>query len=140
MTRRRTLGNASIPTWRRFSTVSAQLSQLIGKSDAPPQPAAESDVEIDAAKLLGSWNASRGSKASFALTLDKEKNFTWTYREGKTKQEMKGAYALTGNVLALEPDAGGVMLAEITEPKAGAFVFRIVGAPKNDPGLTFKGK
>jgi hypothetical protein len=112
----------------------------MGKSDAPSAPVAESDVEIDAAKLIGSWNATRGGKASFALTLDKEKNFTWTYREGKAKQEVKGAYALNGNVLALEPDAGGVMLAEITEPTAGTFVFRTVGAPKTDPGLTFKGK
>ena len=53
---------------------------------------------------------------------------------------VKGAYALDGNVLALEPDAGGIMLAEITEPKGGSFVFRTVGAPKSDPGLTFKAK
>jgi hypothetical protein len=112
----------------------------MGKSASPPEPAAESDVAIDAAKLLGTWNATRGGKASFALTLDKEKSFTWTYAEGKTKQQVKGAYALNGNVLALEPDAGGVMLAEITEPQAGTFVFRTVGAPKNDPGLTFRGK
>ena len=37
-------------------------------------------------------------------------------------------------------DAGGVMLAEISEPANGAFTFRTVGAPPTDPALTFKAK
>jgi len=121
-------------------TVSTQLLQMMGKSSSPPEPLDDGDVKIDAAKLIGSWNATRGGKASFDLKLDKDKGFTWTYREGKNKQEVKGAYAVDGNVLALEPDAGGVMLAEVSEPSAGSFTFRMVGAPKSDPGLTFKGK
>jgi hypothetical protein len=40
--------------------------------------------------------------------------------------------------LSLEPDAGGVMLAEISVPQGGAFVFQTVGAAKGDPGLKFK--
>jgi uncharacterized protein (TIGR03066 family) len=121
-------------------TVSGQMLQMLGKSGAPEKIADESEVKIDAAKLVGSWHASRSGKANFELTLSKDKGFTWAYSEGKTKQEVKGAYALDGNVLALEPDAGGVMLAEITEPQGGSFVFRTVGAPKSDPGLTFKTK
>jgi len=121
-------------------TVSAQLLQMMGKTATPVAPVVESDLKIEPAKIIGSWNATRGDKASFDLTLDKDKNFTWTYREGKKKESVKGAYALDGNVLALEPDAGGVMLAEITDPASGSFVFRTVGAPKSDPGLTFKGK
>jgi len=120
--------------------VSAQLLQMMGKAPAAEKPAPESDVKIDATKLIGSWNASRGSKASFELTLGKDKSFTWVYREGKKKQEVKGAYAVDGNMLAMEPDAGGIMLAEVTEPQGGSFVFRTADAPKSDPGLTFKAK
>jgi tetratricopeptide (TPR) repeat protein len=120
-------------------TVSTQLLQMMGKSPTPTDPAPESTVKIDPAKAIGTWTSSRG-KASFEMVLDKNKNFTWTYSEGKTKQQVKGAYALDGNVLAMEPDAGGVMLAEITEPKGNTFVFRTVGAPKSDPGLTFTAK
>jgi tetratricopeptide (TPR) repeat protein len=121
-------------------TVTAQLLQMLGKSGKAPEPPAESDVKIDTAKMMGSWKATRGSKATFELTLDKDKSFTWTYQEGKKKEQVKGAYALNGNVLALEPDAGGVMLAEVTEPQGGAFTFRVLGAPKTDPGLTFRQK
>jgi hypothetical protein len=53
---------------------------------------------------------------------------------------VKGAYALDGDVLALEPDAGGVMLAQISSLQGGDFTFRTVGAPKSDPGLRFQKK
>jgi tetratricopeptide (TPR) repeat protein len=121
-------------------TVTAQLLQMMGKGDAQPPPAAESDVKIDAAQMLGTWTAKRGSKASFELTLDKDKGFNWVYQEGKKRQEVKGAYAINGDVLALEPDEGGVMLAQISAPQNGEFEFRSPGAPKTEKGLRFQKK
>src|SRR5262249_54147736 len=120
-------------------TVTTQLLQMLGKLPPPKDIPPESDIKIDLTKLTGTWIATRG-KATFQMTLDKDKAFTWTYQEGKKKEEVKGAFAVNGNVLAMEPDAGGIMLAEITEPKDGMFVFRTVGGPKGDPGLTFKTK
>jgi tetratricopeptide (TPR) repeat protein len=121
-------------------TVSAQLLQMMGKSPDVAPPVTESTAKIDAAQVQGTWTAKRGGKASFELTLEKDKGFTWVYREGKKREEVKGAYALDGNVLALEPDAGGVMLAEITAPQNGSFDFRTVGAPKSEQGLKFQKK
>jgi tetratricopeptide (TPR) repeat protein len=121
-------------------SVTAQLVQMLGKEGTSPTPAPESSVKIDAAQLLGTWTAKRGAKASFELSLDKDKGFTWVYREGKKREEVKGAYALDGDVLALEPDAGGVMLAQVSTPENGAFDFRTVGAPKSDKGLRFQKK
>jgi tetratricopeptide (TPR) repeat protein len=122
-------------------TVSAQLLQLLdSKGGGPPaEPKAESTADIDPNQLIGAWTATRG-KATFEMTLDKDKGFTWSYREGKTKQDVKGAYALDGTTLSLEPDAGGVMLADISVPQNGAFTFSTVGAAKGDPGLKFKRK
>jgi hypothetical protein len=120
-------------------SVSNQLQHMLAKSPDPAPPPVESDIKIDSAKLAGAWNAARG-KAAFELTLGSDKTFTWKYNEGKKKEDVKGVYALNGNVLALEPDAGGIMLAEITDPKDGSFVFRMVGAPKTDNGLTFRNK
>jgi len=120
--------------------VTAQVLQMLGKAGTQPQIAPESTVKIDAAEVLGTWTAKRGAKASFELTLDKNKSFTWVYQEGKKRQEVKGAYALDGDVLALEPDAGGVMLAQISAPQNSAFDFRTVGAPASDKGLRFQKK
>jgi tetratricopeptide (TPR) repeat protein len=121
-------------------SVTVQLGQMLGKEGTQATPAAESNVKIDIAQLQGTWTAGRGSKAHFELTLDKDKAFTWVYREGKKREEVKGAYALDGDVLALEPDAGGVMLAQVSTPENGAFDFRTVGAPKSDKGLRFQKK
>jgi tetratricopeptide (TPR) repeat protein len=115
-------------------TVTAQLVKMLAGPDAkaaapPPQ---ESTVKIDATKLQGTWNASRGGKTSFELTLSPDKSFRWLYKSGKTTQEVKGAYAIDKNVLAMEPDAGGVMLAEIADPSDGMFAFKPVGVTGSD--------
>jgi TolA-binding protein len=120
-------------------SVTAQLLQMMGKSGAPPTTPPESKVQIDAAQMVGVWSASRG-KASFEMTLGKDNTFTWIYREGAKKEAVSGAFAIDGNVLALEPDAGGVMVAEVTPPMNGAFEFRTVGAPASDSGLRFQKK
>jgi tetratricopeptide (TPR) repeat protein len=121
-------------------TVTAQLLQMLGKAGTQPQAAPESTIKVDAAEVLGTWTAKRGALARFELSLNKDKSFTWVYQEGKKRHEVKGAYALDGDVLALEPDAGGVMLAQISTPANGAFDFRTVGAPKSDKGLRFQRK
>jgi uncharacterized protein (TIGR03066 family) len=121
-------------------SVTAQLLQMMGKATAKLEPAAERDAKIDAAELVGVWTASRGDRARFELTLGKDKGFTWVYRDGKNEQKVKGAYAIDGNVLALEPDAGGVMLAEVSAPQNGAFEFKSIGAPKAEPALGFQRK
>jgi hypothetical protein len=50
---------------------------------------------------------------------------------------VQGVYALDGNVLALEPQTGGVMLAQVTEAEGGRFNFQLLGAPPGDSGLKF---
>jgi hypothetical protein len=121
-------------------SVTAQMLQMFGKDGTQAAPAPESKIKIDVAQMLGTWTATRGAKANFELTLDKDKSFTWVYREGKKREEVKGAFAIDGDVLALEPDAGGVMVAQINAPENGAFDFRTVGAPKSDKGLKFRQK
>ncbi|MCS7045823.1 MAG: tetratricopeptide repeat protein, partial [Gemmataceae bacterium] len=119
-------------------SVAAQLRQLLAARnqslDAAKDP--PSTGAIDPAALVGTWTARRGP-ATFTLTIDADRSFTWTYTEGKNKQSVTGAIAVDGTTLSLEPDAGGVLLADVTVPKDGAFTFRTVGSPKEDPGLRF---
>jgi hypothetical protein len=46
-------------------------------------------------------------------------------------------YAIEENSLALQPDAGGVMVAEVTARMHGKFHFQVVGSPPGDRGLDF---
>jgi tetratricopeptide (TPR) repeat protein len=120
-------------------TVSAQLLATFG-ADVPDQEPAQKNPApgIEESKLYGTWKATREGGSEFQLTLTKDHAFTWVYTKGKTRQEMKGVYAFQGDELALEPDAGGLMGADISNVEASGFNFRMVGAPASDKGLDFR--
>ncbi|WP_040591582.1 tetratricopeptide repeat protein [Schlesneria paludicola] len=100
----------------------------------PPPVTSERAPTVD--KLVGTWKAS-SQGASFQLDLAKEGGFIWTYTRGKDKETVKGVFAVDQNNLALEPDAGGTMLAEIDLSNPSQFLFKMIGAQANDPVLQF---
>lgn len=118
----------------------AKLTEPESKSGTPaPQPPADSipaDKLVSAKDVVGNWSAKGGNNTTFALNLTDQGEFTWTFTQGKNKQSVKGVYALDQNRLAMEPDTGGTMLANLTKSKNG-FHFDVDGAPKGDPGLDF---
>ena len=122
----------------------AQLLSMTAPADEsakPATPPAPADVPaekvLSADKLVGTWKAS-SQGAQFQLDLAKDGGFVWTYSRGKDKQSVKGAFAVDQNNLALEPDAGGTMLAEIDLTSPSQFHFKMIGGDAKDPGLQFK--
>lgn len=112
-------------------------SEAVGAEPAVTQAPATEAPAVPAADLIGKWSAAGEGKATFVMDLTKEGNFSWTYTRGAKSQEVKGVYAVDGNVLAMEPETGGQMLAEVTQPQGGSFQFQLLGAPPGDPGLKF---
>lgn len=102
-------------------------------STTPPSSAAPS---IPAADLVGNWTAA-AHDTKFALDIANDGTFSWTFTQPGKSQTVKGVYALDGNVLAMEPQGGGVMIAELTAPQGGSFNFQVAGAPPGDSGLKF---
>ena len=76
------------------------------------------------AELLGSWNASRDNGSRFELTVTESGEFTWAYGKDDEKQEIKGVFVVDDGVLAMEPDSGGVMLANVSKPTNNRFTFQ----------------
>jgi tetratricopeptide (TPR) repeat protein len=107
-------------------------------AQAPPTSTDEEGPAVAPADLIGQWSASSAADTSFQLSLDANGSFTWTYMEGGKPQTVKGVYAIDGNVLALELDSGGQMLAQVTPPDQNKFRFQVLGGPASDPGLTFE--
>lgn len=105
------------------------------KSDT--QPAGAAPTPVAAEKITGSWKASGKSNSSYNMTLTSDGQFTWSFERGKRKDEVKGVYAVEGNVLAMQPETGGTMLAELKVEPDSNLNFRMVGADKDDPGLEF---
>lgn len=120
-----------------------QLLQLTGSAAAEETAAPEVTPASDAPSiavqdLVGTWAASGPNDTRFSLDLKQDGTFTWTYTQNNKPQTVNGVYALDKNVIAMEPDSGGSMLAELTKPDAGQFSFQLMGAPPDDPGLKFK--
>jgi len=130
--------------------VSARLlDQLTG--DAPqPAPDTVGDTVVDAnranpntkkldtpglqlSQVAGAW-AAQTHDASYRLELKDGGRFVWTYQHESQRQTVVGVYALKDSTLALEPDGGGVMLAEL-KIENGDLKFQQVGT---DTTLDFK--
>jgi tetratricopeptide (TPR) repeat protein len=102
------------------------------KTDAPAPKSVKGD------EIVGDWTATGNGSAKFSMSLTKEGTFTWGFSRGKRKEEVKGVYSVEGNVLAMEPDTGGVLAAELTMKAPDSLLFKMVGGAKNDPGLEFQ--
>ena len=88
--------------------------------------------------VVGTWTAAGPGKAKYTMTLTKDGAFTWSYEKGSRKQQVKGVYAVEGGSLVMEPDGGGTLLADLTFKGGTDMLFQVVGAPKGDPGLSFR--
>ncbi len=127
--------------------VAADLLRMISPPEtaAPSEPAPPAVSEtsttgtaIDPATLVGSWSASRDDGSQFALSLTNNATFTWNFsQKGRPPQELTGKYTLEADVLALEGTDGGSLVATITPGADKHFNFKLLGAPEEDPGLTF---
>ena len=104
--------------------------------EPPPAAAIPADKLLQTTDVLGKWNSTGGNGTTFTLELAEKGAFTWSFTQGKTSQSVKGVFALDQNKLAMEPDTGGTMLADLTK-KGKGFHFDLEGAPENDPGLDF---
>jgi tetratricopeptide (TPR) repeat protein len=120
------------------------FSVLTGDDSAlPPAPfdaegTQTSDVQVPIDSLIGTWTATHPDGPTFSLKLSDDGSFEWTFADGDEKQAIEGVFDVEGAVLAMEPDAGGVLLSEITAPENGEFSFTQIGAPPDEPSLVFR--
>ncbi len=132
-------------------TVAADLLRML----APPTPveppsgsaglagSADGQVakempSVDPSLLTGGWKATREDGSTFNLTLTDDAKFVWSFAAAnEPPQEFGGTYSLEGNIIALERESGGALIAEVTPNGDGRFNFRIVGSPESDTGLEF---
>jgi tetratricopeptide (TPR) repeat protein len=114
----------------------ATLSPREAAAGEPPDAQAPKPVGAD--EVVGQWAAAGPKAAKFSMDLGKDGTFTWGFTQGKRKEQVKGVYTITGNVLAMEPDTGGTVLAELTMKGADSVNFKIIGGAADDRGLEFR--
>jgi tetratricopeptide (TPR) repeat protein len=120
--------------------VAAALVATLSPRDAKPADAsaAKAPIAVPPDGIVGAWTAAGKGTAKYSMDLRKDGSFTWAYSRGSKKEQVKGVYTVEGNVLAMEPDTGGVLLAELTAKGTDGLHFQMIGGSKNDPGLAFQ--
>jgi tetratricopeptide (TPR) repeat protein len=116
----------------------ATLSPRDAKATAPLPTGAAAPKAVPPDSILGAWTAQGPGSARYSMSLRKEGTFTWGFQKGKRKEEAKGVFTVEGNVLAMEPNTGGVLLAELTVSEPDALQFKMIGGGANDPPLEFR--
>jgi tetratricopeptide (TPR) repeat protein len=121
-------------------SVTASLVATLSPRDAQPAqaPAGATPKAIPSDSIVGNWTAAGKSTSKYAMNLRKDGSFTWEFTRGTRKQSVKGVYTVEDNVLAMEPDSGGVMLAELTVKDPDNLHFKMIGGASDDPGLGFR--
>lgn len=103
----------------------------------PPTASPAGVQPFDPAMLIGKWKASRDDGSQFEMTLTKGSTFHWKFTQKATVQEFDGTYKVEANVLALERQDGGSLVAGVLPDGEQKFNFKLLGAPQEDPGLNF---
>ena len=119
-------------------------SDVAGDHPSPQSPVdkaattpAAAVTPIDASMILGTWKAARDDGSQFELTLSKESTFNWKFTLKGKIEEFGGKYKFENNALALERKDGGILIAGLVADGTQKFNFKLLGAPKEDPGLDF---
>jgi hypothetical protein len=107
--------------------------------DPPPTDApAATAAPVDKTLLPGTWQATRPDGSRFTLTMTSAGTFDWRFTNPNQKgDEFGGNYSTDGPVLILERKGGGALAGTVTFGDDGRFVFKLVGAPPDDQGLSF---
>jgi uncharacterized protein (TIGR03066 family) len=120
-------------------SVAPSLVATLSPRDAKPkeeEPAAAPKA-VPAKQVVGNWTAAGERTAKYTMELQKDGTFKWAFTRGSRKQEVKGVYTVEGNVLAMEPDGGGVMLAELTA-RDETLEFKMIGDNADTKPLEFR--
>jgi tetratricopeptide (TPR) repeat protein len=124
-------------------TISAQIVAAIqpaGGNAPPPAQATPAAAPAAPGKLAGTWTATPSQGAQISLSVKEDGEFTWTATNpGKPAMNIAGKSTLANDILTLSAQEGqhGALVGQLAWQDADHFAFRIVGAPPNDPGLSF---
>jgi hypothetical protein len=89
------------------------------------------------AELIGTWTTSPAKDVTIALTLDQNKGFSWKVTDRGQSRQFGGQATFDNGTLALTPPDQPPMVGAVSQSDGGHFVFKAMGGPPNDPGLTF---
>ncbi len=106
------------------------------ENPANPEPSLPAGPVL--ARLVGAWTAAPARDVAITLTLDAPKGFQWKVTDRGQSRQFQGVATFDNEILALTPPDQPPMVGTVTWKDDAHFQFKAVGAPPDDPGLTFQ--
>lgn len=121
-------------------SVATSLVSMLSPPEGKPKEdgAGPAPKAVPSKDVVGSWTAAGERTAKYSMDLQKDGTFKWSFSRGSRKQEVKGVYSIEGNILAMEPDGGGTMLAELTVKGDDGLQFKMIGENEDAKPLEFR--
>ena len=105
-------------------------------ADQPKEPEPAKDIQLD---ITGNWKAPKPGGGTIGLTIQADGSFVWSIEDKSGKKDsFDGTFTLDEDLMALNRKSGGALMGKLTALAENSFLFKMVGGPPNDPGLTFK--
>jgi predicted Zn-dependent protease len=120
-------------------TLSAQLIAQLQPSNGT-QPSPNQPTAVAQGKLAGNWTAAPGKDAKITLAIQDDGRFSWAATSpGRPATTITGGSSLADSVLTLTAQGSqdGALTGQVAWQDPDHFTFQLLGAPPNDPGLTF---
>ncbi len=121
-------------------TLSAQLIKQLSPPGETPEPAPNPVAAASAKEgtITGSWKATPAKQTTINLNVRDDGTFTWKVTANGKPQDIAGNWSLTGGVLTLaQSGQGGALVGNVGWKDETHWNFHALGAPSDDPGLTF---
>jgi tetratricopeptide (TPR) repeat protein len=121
-------------------TLTAQLVKMLAPPGESPEPAPSPPAAAPAKEgnIVGTWRAAPTKQTSINLTVKDDGTFSWKANVNGKTQDINGNWSQTSDILTLAQGAqGSAMVGNVAWQAENQFTFRAMGAPPNDPGLTF---
>ena len=113
----------------RRDSIASQLLEMFSPApgvDRLTRPPGSWQSAVATGYLAGTWSTQVGP-ASYTLTLTPTNEFLWALRAPGRAEEIRGVFLVNGTTLALEPDTGGLLLADLTQIDDRTLSARFVG-------------
>jgi hypothetical protein len=119
----------------------AAPSRAPAGAPAATNPEPDADAQADAGPttdLVGRWQARPSDRVGFELTIGEDGTYSWVVSpEGGESTSISGAYGIDGDTLILQNEEQGDLVGQAVSGGPDRFTLRPIGAPPDDPGLTF---
>ena len=89
-------------------------------------------------KLEGTWTSQPNKDITIALSLQGDGRFTWSVNRSGKEQKFAGKSSYENGILTLvQDDNNNTMVGNVNWTDPSHFTFKVMGAPQDDPGLSF---